>query len=296
MSDYKQVIYETPAEHVARIVLNRPEKRNAQDTNMLYELNDAFDRAAQDDEVRVIILAGAGKDFSSGHDMRETGHLENQAQHRPVTTSTAFHRPGAEGRMAREEEIYVGFCERWRNIPKPTIAEVQGRCIAGGLILIWPCDLIVASEDAQFQDVTLALGIAGAEYFAHPWELGPRKAKDMLFTGAPIGAEEARMLGMVNHVVPRDRLQAATLDLAVTIARQPTFALKAAKMAVNAAQDAQGRQAAMTAAFALHQLGHSHWMEVLGLPANPAGAHQSVARHWEPGKGPTWLPTKQKGA
>lgn len=289
MPQYEQLIYEEPAEHVARIVLNRPEKRNAQDTNMLYELNDAFDVATQDDDIHVIILAAAGKDFSSGHDMREESALDNQADHTPVTTHTSFRRAGAEGRMAREEEIYLGFCERWRNIPKPTIAQVQGRCIAGGLLLVWPCDLVMASEDAQFQDVTLALGIGGGEYFAHPWELGSRKAKEMLFTGAPIGAEEARILGMVNQVVPREKLEDATLDLAKTIARQPTFALKTAKMAVNAAEDAQGRQVAMTTAFALHQLAHSHWMEVDGLPARVSGAHASVAKHFEDGNTP-WTP------
>src|SRR5690606_31973667 len=156
------------------------------------------------------------------------------------------------------------FSERWRNIPKITIAAVQGKCVSGGLLLCWPCDLIVASDDAQFQEVTVAMGVAGVEWFAHPWEMGPRKAKEMLLTGEPIGAEEARQLGMVNRVVPRDQLQDATLDLARKIAAQPTFATKMVKMAVNGAVDAQGRHAAFQTAFALHHLAHSHWMEIYG--------------------------------
>ena len=121
---------------------------------------------------------------------------------------------------------------------------MHGKCVSGGLLLCWPCDIIIASDDAQFQEVTVAMGIAGVEWFAHPWEMGARKAKEMLMTGAPIGAEEARQIGMVNKVVPRDQLEEATLEMARTIARQPTFATKMAKMAVNAAQDAQGRHAA----------------------------------------------------
>ena len=282
----KTILVEQPAEHVARIVLNRPETRNAQDTRLLYELNDALDEAAHDREVRVIIVAANGKDFSSGHDLREREHLENQDQFRPVGTQSNYRAPGAEGRMAREEEIYLGFCERWRNIPKPTIAAVQGRCISGGLMLVWPMDLIVAADDAQFSDVVVAMGIIGVEYFAHPWEVGVRKAKEMLFTGRPISAEEARMLGMVNQVVPRAELAARTLDLAKEIATKPTFAVKSVKQAVNAAQDAQGRHVAFQTAFAIHHLNHSHAMEVFGLPVDPTGIHGSVRKTYKEGEEP----------
>jgi enoyl-CoA hydratase len=279
MTKFEQVLYETPRENIARITMNRPERRNAQNTDMLYEVNDAFDIAARDDNIKVIIMAGAGKDFSSGHDLRESDHLENQDKHPQVTPFSQHHRAGAEGRIAREEEIYLGFCERWRSIPKPTIAQVQGNCISGGLMLCWPCDMIIASDDAVFQDVTVAIGVAGVEYFGHPWEVGSRKAKEMLFTGAPISAEEARMLGMVNRVVPRADLESATLELAETIAKQPSFALKMAKMAVNAAEDAQGRPAAFQTAFALHHLAHSHWMEVGGYPVYVGGMHANVKKH-----------------
>jgi enoyl-CoA hydratase len=271
------ILYEQPAPHVARILLNRPEARNAQDTRLLYALNDAFDRAAQDPDVRVIILAATGPHFSSGHDLRESAADADMSQYPTVGTWCGFECAGAEGRMAREKEIYIGFSERWRNIPKPTIAQVQGKCIAGGLMLVWPCDLVVAAEDAAFMDNTVSMGVGGAEYFAHPWELGVRKAKEMLFTADWLTAQEAQRLGMVNHVVPPDRLADFTLALAERIALKPLFALKLAKEAVNAAQDAQGRLPAMQTAFALHQLAHSHNMLVHGLPIDPSGLSPAVA-------------------
>lgn len=270
MNEFKTILYENPATAVVRIVLNRVESRNAQDTHLLYELNDAFDRAAQDDGIKVIILAANGPHFSSGHDLRETGHADNLMSHRRVGTWCGFTCGGAEPIMAREKELYLGLCERWAAIAKPTIAQVQGRCISGGLMLVWPCDLIVAADDVQFQDNTLDMGIGGVEYFAHPWELGPRKAKELLFTAEWLTAAEAHRLGMVNHVVPRAELAAATLALAERIARKPMFALKLAKEAVNGAMAAQGRKTAMDHAFVLHQLAHSHNMQLHGLPVDPA--------------------------
>ena len=268
----ERIRYERPATHVARVVVDRPEARNAQDTGLLYALNDAFDRAAQDDTVKVIVLAAEGPDFSAGHDLREAGDIAHQHQpFDPVGTWCGFGCAGAEGRMAREKEIYLGLSERWRNIPKPTLAAVQGRCIAGGLMLVWPCDLILAADDAVFCDPTVAMGVGGVEFFAHPWELGPRKAKELLFTGDWLSAEEARALGMVSRVVPATQLQAEALALAERIAAKPIFALKLVKEAVNAAVDAQGRAPAMNTAFALHQLAHSHNMQVHGMPIDPTG-------------------------
>ena len=276
MTDDPTILYETPAANVARLVLNRPESRNAQDTTLLYALNAAFDKAARDDAIKVIVLSAAGPHFSSGHDLRETGSVADQmAAHDPVGTWCGFGCAGAEGRMAREKEIYLGLSERWRNIPKPTIAQVHGKCIAGGLMLAWPCDLIIASDDAAFCDNTVGMGVAGVEYFAHPWELGPRKAKELLFTADWLSAQEAKALGMVNHVVPADTLAAFTLDLAIRIAAKPMFALRLAKEAVNAAEDGQGRVNAMQTAFALHQLAHSHNMQVHGMPIDPSGLQVS---------------------
>jgi enoyl-CoA hydratase len=278
MPEYATILYDKPRDRVARITLNRPETRNAQDTRLLYELNDAFDVAAQDDGVHVIILAANGPHFSSGHDLRETELRDVMSQYRTVGTWCGFGCAGAEAQMAREKEIYLGLSERWRNMPKPTIAAVQGRVIAGGLMLVWPCDLIVASDDASFSDNTVLMGVSGAEYFGHPWELGVRKAKEMLFTAEPIGADEALRLGMVNHVVAAGELETFTLSLAERIAAKPLFALKLAKEAVNAAQDAQGRVNAMQTSFALHQLCHSHNTTVFGMAIDPSGIDPKVVR------------------
>jgi enoyl-CoA hydratase len=257
-AEISYIRYDVIENGIARIVLNRPETRNAQSVRFLYELNDAFDRAAQDDDIRVVILAAEGPDFSSGHDLRESDKASAMTRYETVGTWCGFGCPGVEGQMAREKEIYLGFSERWRNLPKPTIAEVQGRVIAGGLMLVWPCDLIVAADDAKFADNTIAMGISGVEFFNHVWEVGVRRAKELLFTTRYLTAAEAERAGMVNHVVPRAELASFTLQLAREISKQPLFALRLAKEAVNSAQDAQGRTTAMQTAFALHQLCHSH--------------------------------------
>ena len=199
MSEFSTIVYHV-ADQVARITLNRVDVRNAQDKAMLYELNEAFDLAAQDDDVKVIVLDANGPHFSSGHDLADQASMDN---FQPVSNWGGFGKPGTEGYQAQEEEIYLGLCWRWRNLPKPTIAQVHGKVIAGGLMLIWVCDLIIASDDATFSDPVVAFGVNGVEYFAHPWEMGPRKAKELLFTGDKINAEEAKALGMVNHVWQR---------------------------------------------------------------------------------------------
>jgi len=274
---YETVLYEIPAPGVARITQNRPEARNAQNYQLTYDLNAAFDEAAADESVKVIILAGAGPHFSAGHDLRGGGPPLSSFP--TVGTWREFGKKGAEGYMAVEEEIYLGMCRRWRNIPKPTIAQVQGKCIAGGLMLAWVCDLIVASDDAMFSDPVVQMGVCGVEYFAHPWELGARKAKEMLFTADWVTAEEAHRLGMVNHVVPRDELESFTLALAQKIAEKPSFALKLAKEAVNQTLEAQGQWQAMLAVFNLHQLAHAHNQELFGMRIDPSGIPGAVRRN-----------------
>jgi enoyl-CoA hydratase len=263
-----RIRYEGPQNGVARIVLARPEARNAQDKHMLYQLNDAFDRAAHDNDVRVVVLAADGPHFSSGHDLRDASKMR---EFTAVSCWGGYNLPGAEGFMAIEEEIYLGLCWRWRNFPKPTIAEVQGKVIAGGLMLVWVCDLIVAADDAEFSDPVVAFGLNGHEYFVHPWEVGARQAKQMLFTGDAITAHRAYELGMVNEVVAPGSLESSTRELAERIAGRPTMGLKLAKQAVNQALDAQGQWAAIQAAFSLHELGHSHNMQVHKLPIDPDG-------------------------
>lgn len=276
MSVAETVRYERPGDRVARVVLDRPDKRNAQNPQMLYELDAALSRAAADDDVAVIVVAAAGPDFSSGHDLVTPLVLPGA----PVATMEGrFDAPGVEGHLAFECEAFLGLCRRWRELPKPTIAQVQGRVIAGGLMLIWPMDLVVASEDATFGDPVTAFGVNGAEYFAHVWEMGHRRAKEMLFTGEAVTAHEAHRMGMVNRVVPAARLEGETLELADRIARRPEFGIRLAKKSVNASLDAQGFTTALDHAFALHNLGHANNLARYGELVDPSGADVIRSAH-----------------
>jgi enoyl-CoA hydratase len=257
---------ERPADGVARIVLNRADKRNAQNFAMLYQLDEAFSTCARDETVTVIILAADGPDFSSGHDLGQRDVLPSDFD--VLGNWAEFSAPGDEGRYAIEKEVYLDLTERWRNVPKPTIAQVQGRCISGGLMLVMACDLVVAADNAAFCDNTIDLGVCGTEFFNHPYDFGIRKAKELLFTAGWISAQEAAATGFVNRVVPLAEMEAATLGMASVIAAKPRFALKMAKEAINAAHDAMGRPQAMSTIFALHQLCHSHNMQVYGMPVS----------------------------
>jgi enoyl-CoA hydratase len=241
---------------IAWITLNRPRYRNAQNSALLYALDDAFARFAADDALSVAVLGGAGEHFSAGHDLGSPGVDYDTTFERRTLWWDHVGKPGADRTLAREEEIYLGLFRRWRELPKPTIAMVQGACVAGALPLIWACDLIVAADDAYFGEPLMVMGMPGVEVFKHPWELGVRQAKELLFTGQPIDAERAYQLGMVNRVVPRAELRASTAALAERIATMPRFGLALAKKAIHAAEDAMGQRQAMDSAFALHQLAH----------------------------------------
>ncbi|MFC9993243.1 enoyl-CoA hydratase [Nocardia sp. NPDC127526] len=248
---------------IAVVTLNRPDYRNAQNSVMTYALDAAFVRAVADAEVKVIVLAGAGKHFSAGHDIGTPGrdhHVEYE--NKAALWWDHTDRPGGDQRFARETEVYLGMCRRWREIPKPTIAMVQGACIAGALMLAWSCDMIVASEDAFFSDPVVRMGIPGVEYFAHPWVLGPRRAKEILFTGERFTAAQAYEWGMVNRVVPRAELEAQTFALAEKIAEMPQFGLALTKKAVNQCEDLMGMRAGMDSVFGLHHFAHAHNAEV----------------------------------
>ncbi|MFC5950429.1 enoyl-CoA hydratase [Pseudonocardia lutea] len=250
---------------VAVVTMDRPEYRNAQNSVMTYALDDAFYRAAEDDEVSVVVLAGEGKHFSAGHDIGTPGRdVEVAYDRRAGLWWSHVGRQGAENRLARESEVYLGMCRRWRELPKPTIAMVQGACVAGGLMLAWSCDMIVASDDAFFADPVVRMGIPGVEYFAHPWVMGPRAAKEFLFTGERVPAPRALELGMVNRVVARDALEAETFAIAEKIAAMPRFGLALTKKAVNQAEDLMGLQSGMDSVFGLHHLAHAHNAEVGG--------------------------------
>jgi enoyl-CoA hydratase len=244
---------------VATVTMNRPEYRNAQNSAMTYALDAAFTRAVDDDAVKVIVLAGEGKHFSAGHDIGTPGRdVDVSFERKAVLWWDHVDKTGGDQRYAREMEVYLGMCRRWREIPKPTVAMVQGACIAGGLMLAWVCDLIVCSEDAFFADPVVRMGIPGVEYFAHPWVLGPRAAKEFQFTGDRFDARRALDLGMVNRVVPRDALRDETFAMAGRIARMPRFGLALTKRAVNQAEDQMGLRAGMDSVFGLHHFAHAH--------------------------------------
>jgi enoyl-CoA hydratase/carnithine racemase len=249
------------------ITLDRTEKANAVDQQALDELNAAFEEAAADREVRVIVLRAEGKHFCSGHDITASkaavGREAGEATPRP---GVDWDVRGLQAIYEWETIHYLGYSRRWRDIPKPTIAAVQGQCIAGGLMLCWPCDLIVAADNARFSDPVVRMGIGGVEYHAHTWEVGARKAKEMLFTAQPITAQQALDLGMVNRVVPLDDLLSETMDLASQIAEMHPFALAQAKRAVNQTLDVQGFYSALQSVFDIHQTGHGNAMTVGGYP------------------------------
>lgn len=249
----------------AIIRLNRPEYRNAQNSRMTYALDAAFTRAVEDDAVKAIVLAGNGKHFSAGHDIGTPERDADQSfERKAVVWWDHVGTEGVDSRFARESEVYLGMCRRWRELPKPVIAMVHGACIAGGLMLAWSCDFIVASEDAFFSDPVVRMGIPGVEYFAHPWVTNPRAAKEMLFTGDRFTARRAYELGMVNHVVDRELLEEHTLNLAERIGAMPRLGLALAKKAVNQSEDLQGLRAGMDSVFGLHHAAHAHNAEVGG--------------------------------
>ncbi|ATW52013.1 enoyl-CoA hydratase [Streptomyces peucetius] len=252
---------------VALVTLNRPEYRNAQNSAMTYALDRALYRAGADDRVRVVVLAGAGEHFCAGHDI---GTPERDA-HLPFDRRAGLwwdhsDKHGAESRFARESEVYLGMCRRWRELPKPVVASVQGACIAGGLMLAWVCDLIVASDDAFFADPVVRMGIPGVEYFAHPWVMPPRIAKEFLYTGERMSARRAYEVGMINRVVARTELPERTMELADRIADMPRMGLALTKRAVNQAEDLQGMHTGMDSVFGLHHLAHAHNAETASDP------------------------------
>jgi enoyl-CoA hydratase len=263
-ADNPVVLYRTDGA-IAVITMNRPQYRNAQNSAMTYALDQSFYRAAADDDVKVVILAGSGKHFSAGHDIGTPGRdIDQPFERKAGLWWDHVGKQGEENRYARESEVYLGMCRRWRELPKPTIAMVQGACIAGALMLAWCCDLIVASDDAFFSDPVVKMGIPGVEYFAHPFVMGPRAAKEFLFTADRVPAGRALQLGMVNHVVPRDQLESETLALAGRIAQMPRLGLALAKKAVNQVEDIMGLQTGMDSVFGLHHLAHAHNAEVGG--------------------------------
>jgi enoyl-CoA hydratase len=288
-SDYRYITYETLDDGmIARIMLDRVETRNAQNRGLLVELDEAFLRAEADDTVRVVILGGNGPMFSSGHDLGTPGAVAERTpgpdQHPSFQINGATRR-GTENLMLQEWHYFFQNTLRWRNLRKITIAQVHGPVYAAGLMLTWACDLIVAADNTSFADVVgTRLGMCGVEYFAHPWEFGPRKAKELLLTGDSIDAQEAHQLGMVSKIFPADELSERTLEFARRIAKTNTMAAMLIKESVNQSQDNMGFYNALNACFTLHELNHAHWAEIhpgkepCGLPEDGTADWRSAPR------------------
>lgn len=243
----------------AYITLNRPKYHNSQNAQMLYALDDAIFKATGDDDVKVIVLRSNAKHFSAGHDIGTPGRdYERGRDDRRSMNYNHDNKPGAEKAYVREQELYLEFCRRWRACPKPTIAQVHGACIAGGLMLAWVCDLIVASDDAFFQDPVVQMGFPGVEYFAHPFELNVRQAKEFLMLGERWSAQRMYEAGMINKVVPRAALEEMVQEWAAKIEKQPRLALALTKQACNQAEDMMGKRNTMDAVFGYHHFAHAN--------------------------------------
>ena len=257
------ILYES-GDGIAWVTLNRPDFHNVQNSQMTYALDDAFVAATNDDAVKVIVLKSAAKHFSAGHDIGTPGRDFHSSFERRLLWYDHANKPGAEKAYIREQEVYLGMCKRWRNLPKPTIAQVHKGCIAGGLMLAWVCDLIIASDDAFFQDPVLQMGFPGVEYFAHVHELNARIAKEFLFLGERMSAERAYQMGMLNRVVPRAQLADEVRKIAKRITEQPRLALQLAKQACNHMEELTGKSAGIDATFGYHHFAHAQNQLVKG--------------------------------
>ena len=249
MSTYTTIRYEQDG-RVASLVLNRPRYRNAQSRLLLEELDAGFRQAAEDESVGVIVLAGEGDHFSAGHDLG-TPDEQSDSQARPYAA-------GMRGRFKRSWDLYIDFGLRWRQIPKPTIAAVQGYCIYGGWMIAAACDLIFAADDALFLPANL-------QYFSIPYDMNPRKAKAILFESRFIDAAEAQQLGFVERVTPRARLRDEVMDFAHRVAANDPFHLRMVKLSINQSEEARG--------FSQHIVGaHAHYLLSVAGEADPGFA------------------------
>jgi enoyl-CoA hydratase len=239
--------------HVARITLNRPSRGNRLSFPLLRELDFAFTSSVDDPDVHVMVLDAEGRDFCLG---REPEDPEFQ----PLELSV-------QDWLASEEKYYINHWRKWRDLPKPILAQVQGQARIGGVGLAEVCDLIYCSDDAEFIDDSITLGAPSGEYFGHPWDLGPRRTKELLFTGDALRAEEARQVGLVSGVFPRARLHEEVTAIAEKIATRDPFLLKLAKYSVNGHQDAQGFRVSQDQAYWMHMLSHAR------LQADRYGPH-----------------------
>jgi enoyl-CoA hydratase len=263
---------------VATITMNRPELANAQDSRLIDEIDAALDLADADDDVRVVILAGAGKHFSSGHDLKAIVSGDG-------ADPWVALRETPEGKFQHEKTMYFDRCMRIHDFRKPTIAAVQGSCVAAGLMLAAMCDLIVAADDAVFSNPVLRLTGAGVELLVEPWELGIRKAKEFLLTGETIDAQEAWRLGLVNRVVPRAELAERARELADRIALVPAVTAQTVKDTLNQTGTLMGKRDALKYHFMAHHWVHNTATALDALAARKAkGSMKEVKAEMDAGQ------------
>ena len=219
---FQDILY-AAQDGVGVITLNRPQYRNAQSWRMLDEIDQAFDLARADESVRVVVMRGAGGVFSTGHDLgTPEGNTYRAERMRPGVAS-----------YDNFKKYNLDLLLKWRNFPKPTVALVEGYCIYAGWMLAAAMDVVFAAEDAQF------LG-GFVEYNTIPWDIGIRRAKELVFESRFISAAEAASFGLVNRVLPAADLERETLAWARRVAENSPEALRMAKIQMNKAQDAQG--------------------------------------------------------
>lgn len=229
--EYQSIIFEK-TDRVALITLNRPERLNAIDRSMLRDLKSACKRVEQDDEIRAVVLTGAGKAFSSGFDLKE------QASRPPK---------GKEEWQPVLEDDFSGIMGFW-HLAKPTIAAVRGHVLAGGFEMMLACDMTVAADGSVFGEPELKFG-AGIVALLLPWHTGPKAAKEILLTGDDrIDAEQALRLGLINRIVPEGEEVPTALALAKRMAGMNSDLVQQTKAAINKTYEIMGMHEALAAA------------------------------------------------
>ena len=255
---------------IATITLQRPEAANALSAAMIDEIDAALDLIEHDDDVRVVVLAAAGRHFCAGHDLKELF-----AGTEPWAAKRAT---GAEGKLEHEQVMYFDRCVRIRDFPKPTIAAVHGSCAAAGLMLAAMCDLIIAADDARFSNPVLPMSGVGVELLVEPWELGPRKAKEFLLCAETLSAPDAERYGLVNRVVPIAELTAATREMADKVALVPPVTARAIKDTINATVDRMGQRDSWKYHFMVHQFVSNTETAIALMRARADGGMDHVKR------------------
>ncbi|HYA35755.1 MAG TPA: enoyl-CoA hydratase-related protein [Candidatus Binataceae bacterium] len=241
MANYETIVYEKVEDKIFRLTLNRPEKLNAMSPKLLGEFHQALDEFEADMAASVLIIRGAGRAFCAGYDLQGTQH------------------PGSQFTVTNDRMGLQRLVNQWQRLwalPKPTIAQVHGFCLAGATELIGHCDIVFASEDAQFgHPAGRSLGIIPT-LSMWPILMGPRKSKEYFFTGDYIPANEALDWHLINHVCPKDKLESETLAYARRVAMVPVDLLTLHKAAVNRFYEVMGIRAAEQSSADLDVIAH----------------------------------------